>query len=170
MLNLFVSGTNVKHLMNLLLKGEAFDFFETRSVSVAGFVRLDIDGANGATDAAVANGSAAANGADGVNGANNTAGYVTWSELRPYIAGFIKGRPRPAHIKAVFSAPKNLLAEIAPNYAAAFLNMEYKDGEVRFLTATSQKVFTLDKNRDKNWDEFARGFFARNGVVTREEP
>ena len=161
MLNLFVSGTNVKHLMNLLLKGEAFDFFETRSVSVTGFVRLDIDGAtaaNGAADAA------------GANGADNTAGYVTWSELRPYIAGFIKGRPRPAHIKAVFSAPKNLLAEIAPNYAAAFLNMEYKDGEVRFLTATSQKVFTLDKNRDKNWDEFARGFFARNGVVTREEP
>ena len=143
MLTLRIDETRVKPFMGKLFSEDAFDVFETRSVSVVHFVNLNIDAA--------------------LVSSENKA-FAGWPMLKPYIYNFIKGKEKPKNIKIVFSLPRGMLADIAPNAAAAFLNMEYKDGEVRFLTATSQKEFSLSKELDILWDEYVKKFFSSRGI------
>jgi len=134
--------------MSKLFAQSMFDAFEVRGVSVTHFIKLDADGAL-------------------TESGGKT--FATWARLKPYIYHFIKGDVRPEYIKIVFSAPRGMLDGVAPNAAAAFLNMEYKDDAVRFTTATSQKEFSLSKEQDGLWDKYARKFFLLNGVAVEEE-
>ena len=144
MLTLSIKEPNVKNFMKILFYDDAFDIFEVRGVSVTHFVKFDVDGA-------------LAGGED--------KSHASWAELKNYIAHFIKGKTKPKHIKIIFSLPRESLDNVAQNIAAAFLNMEYKDDEIRFLTATSQKEFSLNKEHDVKWDEYAVNFLKRNKVV-----
>ena len=148
MLSLVIKEPELKYFMRALMTESAFDDFEVRSLAVAHFVRIEIDG---------------------TLTRGETKQFAVWERLRPYILNFIKGKEKPAHIKIVFSMPREKLSEIIPNAAAAFLNMEYKDNEVRFTTATSQREFSLNKNQDAAWDDHIRAFLAEKGFKTETE-
>ena len=134
--------------MQKLFTGTMFDVFEVRGITVSHFVRLEIDGAK-------------------IDGESRQ--FIVWTELKPYVANFIKGKEKPKSIKIIFSAPRGTLGEISPGASAAFLNMEYRDGEIRFTSAISQKAFSLGRENDKLWDDYAKNFFMSNGVVYEEE-
>ena len=145
-----VRQMHVKALMERLFHADSFDFWDVRGVNICHFVTMDIDGAK-----------------PGADGQQKT--YVTWAALKNYIAQFIKGKEKPRHIKIIFSMPRNMLADISANAAAAFLNMEYENDEVKFLTAASQKEFSLSKELDALWDEYAKKFFINIGIPVEDE-
>jgi len=135
--------------MQKLLKTAAFDIFEIKNLSVTHFIQFDIDGAllkEGAGEKQ----------------------YAAWQELKPYVLFFIKGNTKPKKIKIVFSIPKENLQKNIPGLAAAFLNMEYENDEVRFITAVSQKEFSLSKEANMLWDEFIQNFFLTNEITVEE--
>ena len=143
----FLRKQRVAFFMNKLFKEDIFDVFEVRSSSIIHLINLEINGELVETPGS----------------------YIPWPELKHYIFHFIKGKIKPKQIKIVFSMPKRKLGEIAPNLAAAFLNMEYSNDEIRFVTATSQQEFSLNKAQDMVWDEFVRDFFAGNEIVVEKE-
>jgi len=145
-----VRQPEIKTLMHALFYSGAFDMYEVRSVSVSHFVTMEIDGRTQGGD-------------------RERAGYISWAELKRYIIHFIKGKEKPKQIKIVFSMPRALLDAISAGSAAAFLNMEYEGEEIRFTTATSQKSFSLDKDQDMLWDEYAKDFLKLNGISASEE-
>ena len=152
MVAFFIREPHVRPFMHKLFNGAMFDMYEARSVSVTHFIKLDADGAYTVKNT------------DG-----GGASYASWSELKPYIFYFIKGKIKPSHIKIVFSCPASLLASVSPEAAAAFINFEYAENEVRLLTATSRREFSLNKEHDALWDEYARGFLRANEIAFEEE-
>lgn len=142
MLALTIDKTAVKGFMAKLLRENLFDDFETRTVEIATTTRIFIDGTQETTNNAIKN------------------GFFPWSETRPLVYEIIKLCPKPRHMKIIFS----LKDEIHTSAAALFLNLIYENDEVTFTTATAQKEFTLDKTLDTIWDEWVRGFFAKEGV------
>ena len=147
MLTVYIKNDCTGRLMSQLFKENLFDTFEIRSVSVSHFVKFDIDGTLLRKEP----------GTDGRR-------FALWAELKPYIFSFIKGKIKPKQIKIVFSMPRDSLRAIAPNAATAFINMEYENDEIRFVTATSQREFSLNKENDIIWDKYISDFFTRNGI------
>ena len=151
MLTLFVKDQNVKHFMNALFYGAMFDAYEVRSAYINHFIKLEING-------------------ELLHKKNESPNnYITWSELKQYLINFIKGNIKPSYIKIIFSIQREALNNILTNTAAAFINLEYANNKVRFLTATSQREFSLSKEQDKIWDDHVRRFFYANGIMTEEE-
>jgi len=136
--------------MDMLFSGNAFDLFEVRGVFINHIFKTEIDGA-------------APNAADG------SKNFMTWAELKKYVVFIIKGKDKPKYIKIIFAAPRELLNNLSGNAAAAFINMEYENDEIKFLTAAGQKEFSMDKGLDQAWDEYARGFFKTNNILADEE-
>jgi len=145
-----VRQPDVKPLMNMLFNENVFDSYEVRGVLITHIFKTEIDGARPARD-------------------NVPKGFITWAELKKYVMFIIKGKDKPKYIKIIFSAPRELFDSLSANAAAAFLNMEYENDEIRFLTAFSQKEFSLDKGPEQIWDEYARNFFKVNGVNAADE-
>ena len=153
MLTYSITEEMLKSFMNDLFLKPVFDVFEVRSVKVRHAVTFEIDGALAGDPADSA----------------KTEGYAAWGAVKPHVTSFIKGSAKPAYIKIVFSVPRDMLANILPDAAAAFINIEYSNGAARMTTATNRKEFSLDKETDRAWDTYAREFFISNGVSCREE-
>jgi len=130
-----ISAAEMKNFMNKLLREAAFDEFEIREAEVQTFARFEI-----------------------------SCKPLGWAELKPYIFGVIKGRPRPKYMKFVFSAPPALVERLNPKAAAFFLNLVFDGEKTTGVTAASEKNFTMDKSIDGAWTEYVRAFFSRHGI------
>ena len=146
-----VKQPDVKPLMNVLFNETAFDAFEVRGVTINHLFKTEIDGVKQNVPE---------------NGAKC---FASWAELKKYVMFIIKGKDKPKYMKIIFSAPRELLANLSANAAAAFLNMEYENDGIRFLAAFSQKEFSLDRGPEQVWDEYARNFFKVNNISVDEE-
>lgn len=134
----------IKGFMNRLLKEDAFDAFEVRSVELKGAVRIALDG-------------------------QTESGWIGWREIRPDVFGLIKGKERPKQLKIVFSADAAWRDAIDPAAAALFLNLHYEGDRVKVTTGCAQKGFSLDRQGEYRWDEAVLQFFARAKIpVTRQ--
>lgn len=150
MVALALAENQIRSVMNLLLREEAFDFFELRSFTVQSFARFDIDGA-------------AFTAADGDESAQK-AEYCAWAKLRPYAFNIIKGSERPAYLKAVFSMPKEKLAGEFPEAQALFMNILFDKNAVTVTTGASLKKFSLDRTVENAWDSCVEEFLTQNGL------
>ncbi len=93
--------------------------------------------------------------------------FVSWGNIKRICYTAIKGKKPPLKAKFIFAMPKSFypkfienkkLAVSFDNISGLFLNISYENGSIRVVTGTSLKVFTLDKNLDHAWDEFALEF------------
>lgn len=151
MLALAITESDVKDFMNRLLREDLFDAYEVRSVEIAALTRVDISGM--------------AEQEQRDNNETKTARpFVTWSQLRPLVYAIIKNGSRPRLLKIVFACDDQTTASVHPNASALFLNLLYENGMVQFTAATSQKLFTMDKTLDAQWEEKVIDFFAKSNV------
>jgi hypothetical protein len=147
LLSFFIEENAVKDFMNRLLRESIFDGFEARTVDITALACISIFGQT----------------------ESENDNILTWSEIKPLVTAVIKSGPRPRYMKIIFSANKELTVSVHENAKALFLNMTYENNKISFTTACAQKVFTLDKSLDKQWDVWVKDFFMGNKIPANEE-
>ena len=131
-----LDGAQIKEFMQKLLREEVFDGWEVRSVHVQNFMAFDITGA------------------------------CEWGRLRPYVFNIISGNQRPSLLKIILALPQSEWEKVHPNGSSFFLNINFDGEELLCTTATSEKVFTMDKTVDAAWDNYVKMFMAENQIYS----
>lgn len=156
MIALNIPESEVKGLMNKLLKEETFDIFEIRNVNINSFARFEI---NGLLDADYQT-------EDEKDEENKSKRYSLWGGIRPYVFNIIKGAKRPRSMKFVFSVPHGKMAEISNLASVLFLNITFENGEILITTGITNKEFSLDKSQDNKWDDYVMQFLKNNNIAS----
>lgn len=95
---------------------------------------------------------------------------VLWSEVRPIAFNMIKGNKTPLALKIIFQLPQQQCSELTAascgkqndrDLGGLYLNIRFEKGELRIITGTAIKTFTLDKTLEREWD-------ARVGSMLKE--
>ena len=94
----------------------------------------------------------------------------SWKALRPFCYSLIKGKklPESFQITMQLSPEENekFIRRVKPNFpaeqvAALYLNIRYENHAAACVTGTSLKVFTLDKQIEREWDDTVRRYFKK---------
>ena len=80
-------------------------------------------------------------------GESPTGRLQTWGNVRSFCFELIKGKTLPVYMKVVLQKS----GEEADHY----LNIVYDRKELRVVTGTSLRTFTLDKSMEREWDKSA---------------
>lgn len=148
MISFNIDKSEIKLFMTKLLKEDAFDKLELRTLSLETIIKYDISG--------------------NINKdylkENEERFFVRWGEIKPSIVKLITGDRKPKYIKIVFSLDDQTVANLSPNASAMFLNIYYQDDTITCTTGTSQKSFSLDKSQDKVWEDVIIKFFKKNDI------
>ena len=100
--------------------------------------------------------------------------YCLWEDVQAQCFSIIKGKRTPLNFKIVFqlSSPnvEKLLSQsgiaLKPeDIYGLYLNCQFDGKQLLCTTGTSLKIFTLDKQLDRVWDEMVRKFFRKNQVA-----
>lgn len=103
--------------------------------------------------------------------------YMQFLEQRPFLYQLIKGKKTPQSMKIVLLLSgenvKKLLEGIgrlaeADSIEGLFLNIRYEKGEVKLVTGSSFKVFTLDKTIEREWDDSLKRFLRHCEIAFEE--
>lgn len=103
---------------------------------------------------------------------------VLWSDVKAIAFSMIKGNKTPLFLKVVFQLPKDRSEELLHSLAGKlrpeevgglFLNIRFEKGELRIITGTAIKTFTLDKTLEQEWDEWVKSFLKHQGISFEEE-
>ncbi len=104
--------------------------------------------------------------------------YIYWAEIRQIAFSMIKGNKTPLSLKLVFQLAKEQCEELIQglgdkfkreDLGGLFLNVRFEKGELRLITGTAIKTFTLDKSLEHEWDQRVIAFLKGQGIVFEEE-
>lgn len=155
----------IKHFMNKLLLSPAFDSFLFLEGSVTTANTFSIDGKlhrKFFTE-------------DELEEQHLThCEYSRWHEIRPIFFDLIKGKKTPLGFHFIFrlsaentqkllqtSAITSILPE---NISGLLLNIRYDGTTLSCVTATSLKLFTMDRSLERAWDEMLIRFFKKQEI------
>lgn len=149
-----ISGTieNKKQFMSMLLKENTFDRFLVRSISLRTSVTYEMDC------------TLDKNWFDS-DDAQSLEKYASWNEMRPIVFNLIKGKRLPGYMKIILSLSPSAAEKVHKNAAALFINIVFENNILYMTTGCSQKTFSLEKTLDQTWDEAAKKFFTRCGII-----
>lgn len=103
---------------------------------------------------------------------------ITWSEVRSIAFSMIKGNKTPLAMKLVFQLPSEQAGELIGRLSGKlkpeevgglYINIRFEKGELRIITGTAIKTFTLDKTLEQEWDTMVRDFLKQQGIACEEE-
>ena len=136
--------TNIKHLMNLLLKESVFNDFKVSKIMVDSFAHLEIEPTTGAEE--------------------GLQSYINWAELQPFVLTFIKNsKAPPKKMKFVLGKfPTDI--EGIQNASTLFINITFEAGKMQLSSGISAKTFSMDKNDTNLWDNWILGFLSQNNI------
>ena len=145
-----LEGEDIKKFMNCLLCEESFDIFRVHSCEIVTYCTFKIDGAVNkdyfAPDEA-------------------PEGSCPWALAKPAVFGLIKGKRLPKVFKLVLAVPRDKLPLLHDNLKEAFLNINYENGKITFVTGTLQNEFKLDKQQDAAFEGYIKKIFKKLGLT-----
>jgi hypothetical protein len=103
---------------------------------------------------------------------------VLWSEIRGIALSMVRGNKSPVSMKVVFQLPEsqaNKLVESlggklrSEDVGGLYINIRFENNELRIITGTAIKTFTLDKTLELEWDAWVKKFFNGQGILYEEE-
>ncbi len=103
---------------------------------------------------------------------------VTWSELRGIAFSMIKGNKTPLAMKLIFQLPQDESEELVRSLGGKlrpeevgglYLNIRFEKGELRIISGTAIKTFTMDKTLEQEWDSKVRSFLKQQGIACEED-
>lgn len=147
MYGFFLSGDHVRRFMNDFLKGKLFDDFTVRHMEIFSVAHFETDGR--------------------INPdflpEGESRSYCLWRELKGAAFFLIKGSIKPRIFKTVLALSPEKTEELHKNAASMHITITFEKDRVVFLTGTSQKKFSLDKDTDRVWEEYVKEFFISSG-------
>ncbi len=142
---------NIKELMGRLFAGDMFDRFHVSECEVTTFVTF------------YAGGKLHPEWFDtGESYGQDRAGrpeIVTWRQLKPFIFSLIKGKKTPSKICINF-------CHYMENGDCGSLRLQYEKEELLLFTGFMQRNFSLDKEKQIEWDENCLQFIKRNNITS----
>lgn len=102
---------------------------------------------------------------------------ILWSEVRQIAYSMIKGSKTPLSLKIVFQLPEEPCVQLIDSFGGRlrkeevgglYLNVRFEKGELRIITGTAIKAFTLDKTLEQEWDKLVRNILKEQGIVFEE--
>lgn len=103
---------------------------------------------------------------------------ILWSEVRQVVFSMIKGNKTPISIKIIFQLPRLQCEELISHLGGRFrmeeigglyLNVRFDRGELRIITGTAIKTFTMDKTLEQEWDSKVRILLKEQGISFEED-
>ena len=103
---------------------------------------------------------------------------ILWSEVKPVVYSMIKGNKTPLSLKIIFQLPRKqcevLLEQMSGRYrmeeiGGLYLNIRFDRGELRIITGTAIKTFTMDKTLEQEWDNKVKVFLKDQGIAFEVE-
>ena len=157
----------VKAFMGKLLMNATFDMFLLRDLELQTFTGFSINGQfneefYSAEELEERNGQK----------------QLFWSDVRLVAYSMIKGNKTPLSLKIVFQLPVNQCEEMLHDFigklrvediGGLYMNIRYEKGELRVITGTAIKTFTLDKSLEQEWDKKIREILKEQEIAFEEE-
>ncbi|MCR4755903.1 MAG: DUF5721 family protein [Lachnospiraceae bacterium] len=141
---------NHKNFMNALLMSDEYDMFLLKEAVIKTGNTITIDGSE--------NKEFYGNDRD-LQELESPYDYAPWQKMRPIIASLIKGKHTPLSMHIVLylnpELAHNILADSDRVTDYLILNIRYGEGKLTLTTGVAYKEFTLDKEADNLWDEYA---------------
>ncbi|MBR5337165.1 MAG: hypothetical protein IK152_04210 [Lachnospiraceae bacterium] len=163
--------TDVKGFMGKLLASDTFDEYLILEAVITKANTFTIDGRLSEEYLAEMNNEvlAAAGAENDDSRSGETAGTMrlqTWGNVRNICYDLVKGKTLPIYMKVVLQSSAAATADIISrsgaglspeDVAGLYINITYDRRELRCVTGTSIRTFTLDKSLEHEWD----GYVAR---------
>ena len=102
---------------------------------------------------------------------------VSWGDVRQIAFSMIKGNKTPLSLKIVFQLPNKqceaLLESIGGRFrlediGGLYFNIRFEKGELRVITGTAIKTFTMDKTLEQEWDRMVKEILKEQGILFEE--
>lgn len=99
--------------------------------------------------------------------------FSSWKQLKPFIFELIKGSKVPTALRIVFSLPETICKQLIDeaddsitidDVNGLYINIRFQDGLLKLSTASSLKVFTLNKDLDNCFEKYVRLFLENTGI------
>jgi hypothetical protein len=161
-----LSVLDVKTFMTKLLMQNAFDFFVLREMELQTITGFTVSGQ-------LNEGFFSKEELD-KRGENRG---ILWSDIREIAFSMIKGNKTPLSLKIVFQLPKKQSELLLQGFAGRlniedmgglFINIRFEKGELRIISGTAIKTFTLDKTLEREWDIEVKNILRQQGIVFEE--
>ncbi len=130
MINIEITSQNA--FMQHLLKKDTFDEYILTSAIIKREVSLTLENSAGEGDT-----------------------EPLYKDYRAIIYDFIKGSVAPKYMKLVLKSKDN-----PKNVSGRFINIIYKDGTMSLTTGIAYETFVLDKESEREWDDYINRFIA----------
>ena len=99
--------------------------------------------------------------------------FSYWKNVRDYCFSIIKGKQTPLSFRFIFRlSPQNTERLLTQNQLdfqpddvqGLYLNISFDSNELKCITGTSLKLFSLDKSLEKAWDGMVQKFFEQKEI------
>ncbi len=103
---------------------------------------------------------------------------ILWSEVKQIAYSMIKGSRTPLSLKIIFQLPKQQCDSLVDSLGGRirtedvgglYLNVRFDKGNLKIVTGTAIKTFTLDKTLEQEWDNRMKGLLKEQNIVYEEE-
>ena len=85
--------------------------------------------------------------------ARNNAGELKYSEIRPILAGIVKGGRTPTLMKLVLVCPEALLdGHVSAGAESYLMTVHFQDGALKLTGGISMRTFSMDRTDAQFWD------------------
>lgn len=162
-----LSITDVKGFMKQLLTMECFDNFLVLETLIATATTFTIDGRLNQEFLE-----------DSENGEVKETDSIrdnlqTWGMVRPICFELIKGKKLPLYFKAVLQLSgdntSRFLNSINTSFSrndvsGLYMNISFDRKELRIVTGTSVRTFSMDKSLEQEWDSMVKRFLTKNNI------
>lgn len=153
---------DIKSFMNKLFKENTFDDFEVVSIDIDQGVHIHIDGIlnhsfyDSLEQEFIENQK-----------------YIKWSALKNTLFSIIKGNKTPSSMKLVFAISEksklNLIKNSKTGYQSDdlygfYLNTLFSPNQLKIVTGTNYKLFSLDKSIEHYYDDSVKKFLKKNEI------
>lgn len=154
---------DAKAFTNGLFVGNLFDAFLLREAEITTYNRFTIDGR-------ISRGYYS----EEERAEKGLEDYSFWSTIRPICFSLVKGKRLPESFRLVFQLDRektadfinSRVAEIQPEQVnGLYINVHFENKELKCVSGTSLKIFTLDKILENEWDEWVKRFLKENKVA-----
>lgn len=161
-----LSITDVKGFMKQLLTMESFDNFLVLEAVVATATTVTIDGR--LNQEFLENSDS-----DQENTENAKDRLQTWGRVRPVCFELIKGKKLPLFFKVVLQLSgdntSRFLNAINTSFSrndvsGLYMNISFDRRELRIVTGTAVKSFSMDKSLEQEWDSMVKRFLTKNNI------
>lgn len=147
-----------KAFMNMLIKGEIFDYWEGRQIEIHTYTHFKMD--------CKINKNFYDSDELEMLGSRH---HETWEKLKQSVFSLIKGSKPPTSMKIVLAFPVERIKDVdTSNVDGLFINVHLENKNITVTTGTSTKTFSMDKTIDHHWDHLIRSLLKKQKILYNE--